>query len=117
MMTRNLDNNNNKRSSNYSPSSFTDSSYDNNQNNNQSPRNHNDNEDNNNNNNNNKNGNPDQWEDRMSKCRERNREHAKKTRLRKKMGLDGMKGKLLELQTEVCIYIYINHLLFFTILL
>ena len=103
MMTRNLDNSN-KRSSNYSPSSFTDSSYDNNQNNNQSPRNHNDNEDNNNNNN--KTGNPDQWEDRMSKCRERNREHAKKTRLRKKMGLDGMKGKLLELQTEVCIYIY-----------
>lgn len=47
------------------------------------------------------NKNPDQWEDRMSKCRERNREHAKKTRLRKKMGLDGMKGRLLELQTEV----------------
>jgi len=113
MMTRNLDNNNNKRSSNYSPSSFTDSSYDNNQNNNQSPRNHNDNEDNNNNNN--KNGNPDQWEDRMSKCRERNREHAKKTRLRKKMGLDGMKGKLLELQTEVCIYIH--HQFFVTMLL
>ena len=45
--------------------------------------------------------NPDQWEDRMSKCRERNREHAKKTRLRKKVGLDGMKQRLLDLQNEV----------------
>lgn len=59
------------------------------------------------------NKNPDQWEDRMSKCRERNREHAKKTRLRKKMGLDGMKGRLLELQTEVSLgaYEYVNDVL------
>ena len=46
----------------------------------------------------------DQWEDRMLKCRERNREHAKKTRLRKKVGIDGMKQRLLQLQTEVNIY-------------
>ncbi len=43
----------------------------------------------------------DQWEDRILKCRERNREHAKRTRLRKKVGLDGMKQRLLQLQNEV----------------
>lgn len=35
------------------------------------------------------------------KSRERNREHAKKTRLRKKVLLEGMKGKLVQLQSEV----------------
>lgn len=44
---------------------------------------------------------PDQWDARMSKCRERNREHAKKTRLRKKIGIDSLKKKLLDLQNEV----------------
>lgn len=45
-----------------------------------------------------------QWDDRMLKSRERNREHAKKTRLRKKVGIDGMKQRLLDLQNEVCIF-------------
>ncbi len=35
------------------------------------------------------------------KSRERNREHAKKTRLRKKVLLESMKGKLVQLQSEV----------------
>ena len=37
---------------------------------------------------------------KIEKNRERNREHAKRTRLRKKVVLDGMKSKLLELQRE-----------------
>jgi len=40
-------------------------------------------------------------DDRMEKSRERNREHAKKTRLRKKAQIEGMKERLLELQNEV----------------
>lgn len=39
-------------------------------------------------------------DDIVEKHRERNREHAKKTRLRKKALIDGMKGRLLELQRE-----------------
>ena len=39
----------------------------------------------------------------LEKTRERNREHAKKTRLRKKALLENMKGRLLELQNEVFI--------------
>lgn len=38
---------------------------------------------------------------RIEKSRERNREHAKRTRLRKKALIEGMKGRLLELQQEV----------------
>lgn len=38
---------------------------------------------------------------KVEKGRERNREHAKRTRLRKKAVLEGMKGKLMELQNEV----------------
>ena len=37
----------------------------------------------------------------IEKARERNREHAKKTRLRKKASLEGLKARLLELQAEV----------------
>ncbi len=40
-------------------------------------------------------------DDRIEKSRERNREHAKKTRLRKKVMLENLKGRLLELQNEV----------------
>jgi hypothetical protein len=40
-------------------------------------------------------------EDRTQKSRERNREHAKRTRLRKKAVLEVMKDKLLSLQNEV----------------
>jgi hypothetical protein len=40
-------------------------------------------------------------EDRIEKSRERNREHAKKTRLRKKIMLETLKARLLELQAEV----------------
>ena len=40
-------------------------------------------------------------EERVEKSRERNREHAKRTRLRKKAVIEAMKGKLLELQKEV----------------
>jgi len=39
-------------------------------------------------------------DERIEKSRERNREHAKRTRLRKKALIEGMKGKLLDLQTE-----------------
>jgi hypothetical protein len=39
--------------------------------------------------------------EKVEKGRERNREHAKRTRLRKKAVLEGMKGKLMELQKEV----------------
>lgn len=39
-------------------------------------------------------------DDIVEKHRERNREHAKRTRLRKKALIDGMKGRLLELQKE-----------------
>ena len=38
--------------------------------------------------------------EKASKSRERNREHAKRTRLRKKAMLEGMKGKLMDLQRE-----------------
>mmetsp|Transcript_12173 Transcript_12173/g.11008 ORF Transcript_12173/g.11008 Transcript_12173/m.11008 type:complete len:336 (-) Transcript_12173:223-1230(-) len=38
--------------------------------------------------------------ERIEKSRERNREHAKKTRLRKKIMLEGLKNRLLELQNE-----------------
>lgn len=38
--------------------------------------------------------------EKIVKFRERNREHAKNTRLRKKVAMDGMKTKLLELQHE-----------------
>lgn len=41
-------------------------------------------------------------EEKMEKSRERNREHAKRTRLRKKAVIEGMKERLLALQTEVC---------------
>lgn len=40
-------------------------------------------------------------DDRNEKCRERNREHAKRTRLRKKVMLESLKSRLLELQAEV----------------
>lgn len=39
-------------------------------------------------------------DEKIEKSRERNREHAKRTRLRKKALIEGMKGKLLELQNE-----------------
>lgn len=39
-------------------------------------------------------------DDRNEKCRERNREHAKRTRLRKKVMLESLKSRLLELQAE-----------------
>jgi hypothetical protein len=38
---------------------------------------------------------------KAEKNRQRNREHAKKTRLRKKEMMEGLKSKLLELQQEV----------------
>ena len=41
-------------------------------------------------------------EQKAERNRERNREHAKKTRLRKKEMIEGMKIRLLELQREVC---------------
>lgn len=44
--------------------------------------------------------------DRVEKSRERNREHAKKTRLRKKVMLEGLKSRLLELQNEVSLLSY-----------
>ena len=37
--------------------------------------------------------------------KKRNREHAKKTRMRKKEHIESMKSKLLELQCEVCLLI------------
>ena len=40
-------------------------------------------------------------DDKAEKNRERNREHAKRTRLRKKEMIEGMKIRLLELQREV----------------
>jgi len=42
-------------------------------------------------------------QDRQERSRERNREHAKKTRLRKKVLIEGMKDRLLDLQNEVCL--------------
>lgn len=39
--------------------------------------------------------------DRWEKNKERNREHAKKTRLRKKNMIEGLKKRLLEVQREV----------------
>jgi len=48
----------------------------------------------------------------VEKTRERNREHAKKTRLRKKAFLEGMKLRLLELQNEVS-SLYLNLILIF----
>ncbi|RYH09007.1 bZIP transcription factor, partial [archaeon] len=40
-------------------------------------------------------------ENKAERNRERNREHAKRTRLRKKEMIEGMKVRLLELQREV----------------
>jgi hypothetical protein len=40
-------------------------------------------------------------EDKAERTRVRNREHARKTRLRKKDTLEGMKMRVLELQREV----------------
>jgi hypothetical protein len=40
-------------------------------------------------------------EEKMEKSRERNREHAKRTRLRKKVAIESMKDRLIELQNEV----------------
>ena len=42
----------------------------------------------------------DHTDEKVEKSRERNREHAKRTRLRKKALIEGMKGKLLELQKD-----------------
>ena len=42
--------------------------------------------------------------DQATQLRERNRKHAKKTRLRKKAMLEGMKDRLLELQNEVRLF-------------
>ena len=39
-------------------------------------------------------------DEKIEKSRERNREHAKRTRLRKKALIEGMKGKLMDLQNE-----------------
>jgi hypothetical protein len=39
--------------------------------------------------------------ERVEKGRERNREHAKRTRIKEKAVIDGMKNKLMELQNEV----------------
>lgn len=44
----------------------------------------------------------DNLEEKLIRNRERNREHAKRTRLRKKEMIEGMKMRLLELQREVC---------------
>jgi uncharacterized protein YggL (DUF469 family) len=37
----------------------------------------------------------------VDKCKERNRDHARKTRLRKKVALDSMKERIGQLQSEV----------------
>jgi hypothetical protein len=52
-------------------------------------------------------------EERAEKNRERNREHAKRTRLRKKDMIEGMKMRLLELQREVsdCLIKCLNNLI------
>ena len=42
---------------------------------------------------------------KIQKSREQNREHAKKTRLRKKSMLEGLKAQILQLQTEVGAYV------------
>lgn len=44
-------------------------------------------------------------DDSVEKNRERNREHAKRTRLRKKVMLEGMKERLLFLQNQVSSYL------------
>lgn len=44
----------------------------------------------------------DATESKAEKNRERNREHAKRTRQRKKEMIEGMKMRLLDLQREVC---------------
>ena len=54
-------------------------------------------------------------EDKMEKSRERNREHAKRTRLRKKVAIESMKDRLIELQNEV-LSLCIAYLLFTRIL-
>lgn len=46
----------------------------------------------------------DATESKAEKNRERNREHAKRTRQRKKEMIEGMKMRLLDLQREVCWY-------------
>ena len=45
-------------------------------------------------------------EDRSNFNKERNKEHAKRTRLRKKEMIEGMKGRLLDLQKEVIVYCF-----------
>ena len=47
-------------------------------------------------------------EERVERSRERNREHAKRTRLRKKAVIEAMKGKLLSLQKEVNCFLSLN---------
>ena len=47
--------------------------------------------------------------DTAAALRERNRKHAKKTRLRKKEMLEGMKDRLLELQIEVRPFISVTY--------
>lgn len=51
------------------------------------------------------------YDDKSLKCKERNREHAKKTRLRKKAHLDILKARLVELQQEVPINVKCNYIL------
>ena len=45
-------------------------------------------------------------ESRLDKSRERNREHARRTRLRKKALMENMKTRLLDLQKEVFVLNY-----------
>lgn len=44
--------------------------------------------------------------ERIEKSRERNREHAKKTRLRKKVFLENLKIRVTELKKEVCMIFF-----------
>jgi hypothetical protein len=46
-------------------------------------------------------GNHDTLEEKLNRTRERNREHARRTRIRKKEMIENMKMRLLELQREV----------------
>jgi hypothetical protein len=46
-------------------------------------------------------GNSDSLEEKLNRTRERNREHARRTRIRKKEMIENMKMRLLELQREV----------------
>jgi hypothetical protein len=56
------------------------------------------------------------YDNKINKNRERNREHAKRTRLRKKAKIDEMKIRLLDLQEEVG-EISIMYILFLFLLL